>query len=215
MKNKVIKAIEEEKLIVIVRGVKKEKLIPLAEAMYEGGVRLLEITYDAKGIVTDEETAENIKMLATHFDGRMYIGAGTVLKESQAELTKNAGGTFIISPDTNPEVIKKTVELGLVSIPGALTPSEIQRAHINGADFVKLFPITSMGVEYVKAVSAPLSHIKLLAVGGVGLDNIPDYLKSGVCGFGLGSNIIDKKALGEDDYKTITGFAKQYTMAVK
>ena len=215
MKNKVIKAIEEEKLIVIVRGVKKEKLIPLAEAMYEGGVRLLEITYDAKGIVTDEETAENIKMLAKHFDGRMYIGAGTVLKESQAELTKNAGGTFIISPDTNPDVIKKTVELGLVSIPGALTPSEIQRAHINGADFVKLFPITSMGVEYVKAVSAPLSHVKLLAVGGVGLDNIPDYLKSGVCGFGLGSNIIDKKALAEDDYKTITELAKQYTMAVK
>ena len=208
MKNKVIKAIEEEKLIVIVRGVKKEKLIPLAEAMYEGGVRLLEITYDAKGIVTDEETTENIKMLATHFDGRMYIGAGTVLKESQAELTKNAGGTFIISPDTNPDVIKKTAELGLVSIPGALTPSEIQRAHINGADFVKLFPVTSMGVEYVKAVSAPLSHVKLLAVGGVGLDNIPDYLKSGVCGFGLGS-------LAEDDYKTITELAKQYTMAVK
>ncbi|MBR5517886.1 MAG: bifunctional 4-hydroxy-2-oxoglutarate aldolase/2-dehydro-3-deoxy-phosphogluconate aldolase [Clostridia bacterium] len=215
MKNKVIKAIEEEKLIVIVRGVKKEKLIPLAEAMYEGGVRLLEITYDAKGIVTDEETSENIKMLTKHFEGRMYIGAGTVLKESQAELTKNAGGTFIISPDTNPDVIKKTVELGLVSIPGALTPSEIQRAHINGADFVKLFPITSMGVEYVKAVSAPLSHVKLLAVGGVGLDNIPDYLKSGVCGFGLGSNIIDKKALAEDDYKTITELAKQYTMAVK
>ena len=215
MKNNVIKAIENEKLIVIVRGVEKEKLIPLAEAMYEGGVRILEITYDAKGIVTDEETAENIKMLATHFEGRMYIGAGTVLKESQVQLTKNAGGTFIISPDTNTDVIKKTSELGLVSIPGALTPSEIQKAHISGADFVKLFPVTSMGVEYVKAVSAPLSHIKLLAVGGVGLDNIPDYLKAGVSGFGLGSNIIDKKALDEGDYKTITELAKQYTMAVK
>lgn len=215
MKNNVTKAIENEKLIVIVRGVKKEKLIPLAEAMYEGGVRLLEITYDAKGIVTDEETAENIKMLATHFEGRMYIGAGTVLKESQVQLTKNAGGTFIISPDTNTDVIKKTSELGLVSIPGALTPSEIQKAHISGADFVKLFPVTSMGVEYVKAVSAPLSHIKLLAVGGVVLDNIPDYLKAGVSGFGLGSNIIDKKALDEGDYKTITELAKQYTMAVK
>ena len=154
-------------------------------------------------------------MLTTHFEGRMYIGAGTVLKESQVQLTKNAGGTFIISPDTNTDVIKKTSELGLVSIPGALTPSEIQKAHISGADFVKLFPVTSMGVEYVKAVSAPLSHIKLLAVGGVGLDNIPDYLKAGVSGFGLGSNIIDKKALDEGDYKTITELAKQYTMAVK
>lgn len=215
MNNKIIKAIEDEKMIAIVRGVEKEKIIPLAEAMYEGGIYLLEITYDAKGETTDEVTAENIKMLVEHFEGRMYIGAGTVLKESQVELTKNAGGEFIISPDTNPAVIKKTKELGLISIPGALTPSEIQKAHISGADFVKLFPVTSMGVDYVKAVAAPLSHIKLLAVGGVDLNNIPDYLKSGICGFGIGSNIIDKKALEEENYKAITELAKQYTMVVK
>ena len=134
MRNEVIKTIEKEKIITIVRGVKREDLIPLAEAMYKGGIRLMEITYDATGKTPDEETAENIKMLAEHFKGRMFIGAGTVIRENQVELTKEAGGMFIISPDTYEGVIKKTRELSLVSIPGALTPTEIQTAHRAGAD---------------------------------------------------------------------------------
>lgn len=213
--NDIIKTIENEKIVVIVRGVESEKLVPLAEAMYKGGIRLLEITYSANGSVSDEETANNIKILAEHFKGRMYIGAGTVIKESQVELTKAAGGSFIISPDTYPDVIKKTKELGMVSMPGALTPSEIQIAHRAGADFVKLFPITNMGVGYVKAVKAPLSHIKLLAVGGVNESNMKDYLNAGVCGFGIGSNIIDKKLIAENNYEAITELAKKYTSIVK
>lgn len=145
----------------------------------------------------------------------MYIGAGTVLTEKQAELTKSAGGRFIISPDTNPNVIKKTKELGMVSIPGALTLSEIQLAHRSGADFVKLFPITNMGVDYVKAVKAPLSHISFLAVGGVNENNIADYMKAGVCGFGIGSNIVSKKLISENNFEAITESAKQYVSAVK
>ena len=214
MREKVIEAINKEKIVVIVRGVESEKLIPMAEAMYKGGIRLLEVTYSANGKISDEETAENIKKLSEHFEGRMYIGAGTVINEKQVELTKQAGGKFIISPDAYPEVIKKTREEGLVSMPGALTPSEIQMAHRAGADFVKLFPIKNMGVDYVKAVSAPLSHIKFLAVGGVDLTNIGDYLKAGVCGFGIGSNIIDKKKLAENDYEGITELAKKYVAAV-
>ena len=104
----VIKKILEEKIITIVRGVPADKLIPLAEAMYEGGIRFLECTYDASGKISDEEIAANIKMLADHFCGRMYVGAGTVLTKKQVVLTKKAGGVFIISPDTNPAVIKKT-----------------------------------------------------------------------------------------------------------
>ncbi len=215
MREKVIEVIEKEKIIVIVRGVESDKLIPMTEAMYKGGIRLLEVTYSANSKISDEETAENIKKLSEHFEGRMFIGAGTVLTEKQVELTKAAGGKFIISPDAYTEVIKKTRELGLVSMPGALTPSEIQAAHRAGADFVKLFPITNMGVDYVKAVSAPLSHIKLLAVGGVNESNIADYLKAGVSGFGLGSNIIDKKKLQENDYDGITELAKKYVAAVR
>ena len=210
MRNNVINSVLENKIIVIVRGLEKEKLIPFAEAVYEGGIRLLEITYSADGKISDEETAENIKMLSEHFEGRMFIGAGTVLNEKQVVLTKNAGGKFIISPDTNPAVIKKARELELVSMPGALTPTEIQLAHLSGADFVKLFPISSLGVEYVKAVKAPLSHIKLLAVGGVNTENMADYLKVGACGFGLGSNIVDKKSIAANDWQGITALAKKY-----
>lgn len=215
MREQVISTIENEKIIVIVRGVKRENLIPLAEAMYAGGIRLLEITYSADGKISDEETADNIKMLAEHFNGRMFIGAGTVLTERQVELTKAAGGLFIISPDTNTSVIKKSRECDLVSMPGALTPTEIQTAHLAGADFVKLFPITSLGPEYVKAVKAPLSHIKLLAVGGVDLDNMNDYIKVGVSGFGLGSNIVDKKLIEKSDYDAITALAGKYVEALR
>ncbi len=211
----IIKSVLDRKLIAIVRGVEKEKLIPLAEAMYEGGIRLLEVTYSANGSVSDEDTAANIKMLADHFGDRMYIGAGTVIKTSQVELTKKAGGRFIISPDTNVEVIKLTKELGLVSMPGAFTPTEIQTAHNAGADFVKLFPAVNCGPDYFKAVSAPLSHIKFLAVGGIDCDNMADYLKVGVCGFGIGSNIINKKMLDSGDYAGLTALAKRYVDAVK
>lgn len=215
MREQIIKTIEKEKVIVIVRGVEKEKLIPLAEAMYEGGIRLLEITYSANGKVSDEETAENIRMLAEHFENRMYIGAGTVLTERQVELTAQVGGKFIISPDTCPQVIQKTRELGLVSMPGALTPSEMQIAHRSGADLIKIFPITSLGVDYVKAVKAPLSHLKMLAVGGVDENNIHEYLKVGIDGFGLGSNIIDKKKLAQNDWGGITELAQKYVSLVK
>ena len=215
MKSKVISTIENEKIIVIVRGVKREKLIPLAEAMYKGGIRLIEITYSANGAVSDEDTAESIRILASHFEGKMFIGAGTVLTEKQVELTKKAGGTFIISPDTYENVIKKTNELEMVSIPGALTPTEIQSAIRFGASFVKLFPITSLGESYVKAVKAPLSHAKLLAVGGVDENNMSRYLKAGICGFGIGSNIVDKKLIDSDDYLSITRLAERFVSAIK
>jgi 2-dehydro-3-deoxyphosphogluconate aldolase/(4S)-4-hydroxy-2-oxoglutarate aldolase len=215
MNKELIKQIEKEKIIVIVRGVESEKLIPLAEAIYNGGIHFLEITYSANSSVSDEETAENIKLLASHFKDRMHIGAGTVLTEKQVELTYQAGGEFIISPDTNPEVIKKTKSLGMLSMPGALTPTEVQIAHRSGADFVKLFPVTNLGVGYIKAVKAPLSHIKFLAVGGINLDNINEYLSAGVSGFGIGTNITDKEMIKNNDFEGITKLAKKYVEAVK
>ena len=216
MQNKfdLLTAIEEYKIIAILRGVPKDKLIKTAEALYDGGIRLLEITYTANGSVSDEETAEGIALLSQHFEGRMFIGAGTVLNKSQVQLTASAGGLFIISPNTDKEVIEETVRLGLASIPGALTPTEVVNAHNYGADFVKLFPVSNMGPEYVKVVKAPLSHIKLLAVGGVDENNMQSYLKVGACGFGLGSNLVDKKLIEKDDYKGLTNLAKKFTEAI-
>ena len=214
MREQTINGIEKEKLIVIVRGIEKEYLIPLAEAMYAGGIRLIEVTYDASGKISDEETADNIALLAKHFGGCMLVGAGTVLTEKQAELTKNAGGSFIISPNTDANVIRTTKMLGMVSIPGALTPTEAQTAHLAGADFVKLFPLDAMGAEYLKAISAPLSHIKFLAVGGINLENIAKYRKAGAKGFGIGSNIVNKQWIREGKFEEITALAKAYVSAV-
>lgn len=205
--NKILK----EKIVVIVRGVEREALIPFAEAIYKGGIRLLECTYDATGKISDEEMADRIKMLADHFGDRMEIGAGTVLTEQQVELTKKAGGKFIISPDTNAAVIAKTKKEGLVSIPGALTPSEATAAHRAGADFVKLFPVGSMGAGYLKDVKAPLSHIRFLAVGGVDSDNMNEYFSRGACGIGVGSSIVNKELISLGKWDEITALAKKYT----
>lgn len=214
MNKKMIDALYENKIIAIVRGVDREKLISLAQALYNGGIRFMEITYSADGKVKDEETAENIKILCDYFKEKMYVGAGTVLNVKQVELTKNVGGQFIISPDVREEVIKRTCELDMVSIPGALTPTEIQTAHKAGADFVKLFPVTNLGVDYVKAIKAPLSHIKFLAVGGINTKNMCDYLKAGVCGFGIGGNIINKEMLEKNDYEALENLAREYISAL-
>ncbi len=215
MYNKIINSILEHKIIVIVRGVDKDKLIPLTEALYAGGIRLMEITYSANGSISDQETAENIRMLSHCFEGKMHIGAGTVLTPEQVTLTKHAGGRFIISPNTDKSVITKTKELGLISMPGALTPSEIQKAHIYGADFVKVFPINSLGAGYLKAIKAPLSHIKLLAVGGINEKNMNDYLRAGACGFGVGANLVNNSLIKANDFESITNLAKQYTAVIK
>ena len=208
---KIVELILKEKIIVIVRGVAREKLIPFAEAIYRGGIRFIECTYDAEGTIPDEEIAGNIQMLAEHFEGRMVIGAGTVIREKQVEMTKAAGGKFIISPDTNPEIIAKTKSEGLVSIPGAFTPSEAACAHRAGADFIKLFPIKYMGPAYLKDIKAPLSHIRFLAVGGVNRTNILEYQASGACGFGIGGEIVDKKLIAENDFEAIEKIARSYT----
>ena len=210
-----IKRIEDEKVIVIVRGVDKKDILELAEAMYAGGIRLIECTYDARGITPDEETAQKIALLAEHFGDRMDVGAGTVLKPSQVALTAQAGGKFIISPDTNPEIIKKTKELGLVSIPGALTPTEVVTAHNAGADFVKLFPVGTFGSTYIKDIAAPLSHVKLLAVGGVNDENMGEYLAAGACGIGIGSAVVNKKLIESRNFAAITEMAKKYTDKLK
>lgn len=210
MKKRIIDAVLKHKIIAILRGVPKDKIIPLADALYDGGIRLIEVPFDMKKKVSDEETCEMISMLVNRFQDKMFVGTGTVLTPIQVEMTKKAGGNYIISPDTSEEVIKKTVQLGMVSMPGALTPSEITAAVKYGADFVKVFPVGNFGPSYIKAVRAPLSNVKMLAVGGINEKNIKEYLDVGICGFGIGSNIVDKKMLENDDYEGITNLTKKF-----
>lgn len=209
-----IKRIEEEKIIVILRGYDYEALEKTVRAMYAGGIRCCEVTYDSLGKISDEQTAANIAGLVKAFPD-MLIGAGTVLTEKQVELTRAAGGKYIISPDTNPDIIKKTKELGLVSIPGALTPSEATLAHRSGADFVKLFPNGEMKPTYLKALVAPLSHIKFLAVGGVDITNLTEALQMGACGVGIATAIANKKLVLAGKFEEITALAREYVTAIR
>lgn len=210
----VINTIEREKIIVILRGFSYDELKNTVAAMREGGIRCCEVTYDSLGKTTDEQTAGLIARLCIDFPD-MLIGAGTVFKESQVELTKNAGGKFIISPDTNPDVIKKTVELGLVSIPGALTPSEATLANRSGADFVKLFPNGEVKQTYLKALVAPLSHIKFLAVGGINAENLTDTLKMGAVGVGVATGIANKEFIRAGKFDEITKRARKFVSAAR
>ena len=201
------------KLIALLRGVQQEELLPLCEALYQGGIRLVEVTYAADG-TQNPETAAKIRLLADHFADRMAIGAGTVVSSEQVAMTHEAGGSFIISPNTVASVIQKTKELGMISIPGALTPTEVSVAHDLGADFVKLFPIGNLGSGYVKAIKAPLSHIRLLAVGGIDHNNLTEYLRAGVCGVGVGANIVNKDLLRQGNFEAIAALAAEYTARI-
>ncbi len=207
----VLKDIEENKIIVIMRGFTTEQLVNSVDAMEKGGIRLVEVTFDQSGVVNDETTAENIRVLKEKFEGKVRIGAGTVMTEKQVELACQAGAEFIISPDCYDKVIKKTRELGMVSIPGVYTPTEAANAYRFGADFAKLFPNSELKLSFLKALTVPLSHIKFLAVGGVNHENMKDYLDAGAKGIGVATAIADKKVIFAGDYEEITRRARLFT----
>lgn len=204
-----IELLKKEKLIVILRGLKREQMIPTARALHVSGVHFLEVTFVQNSKTCVEDTTWAIRNAVERFPD-LYVGAGTVLSVLQAEAAYEAGAKYIISPNADEAVIRRTMELGMVSIPGAFSPSEIVNAYNWGATFVKLFPAGDLGIAYVKAIRAPISHIPLLAVGGVVLENMEAFYKAGICGFGIGGSIVKKEFIDRGDYDALTALAKQY-----
>lgn len=215
MREEVIRSVDKEKVVAIVRGISPDKILRVAEALYNGGIRLMEVTFDQTKPDRFSDTCDAIAAIAKEFKGRMYVGAGTVTSPKLAEMAHEAGALFIVSPDCNPETIKRTRELGMVSMPGAMTPTEILAAHEAGADYIKLFPVGNLGAGYVKAVRAPISHLKMLAVGGVNAANVKEFLDAGCCGAGIGGNLANKKWIEAGEFDKITEVAKEICAAVK
>ena len=211
MREQIIQKVLEKKIVAIVRGVYGEDCVNLARALCEGGIELLEVTFDQSKPELLERTSDTIRMLNEQLGDRMLFGAGTVTSLEMLELAKGAGAQFIVSPDTNEAVIRATVAAGMVSMPGALTPTEIISAHSYGADFVKVFPAGTQGTGYLKAVTAPLNHIRLLAVGGVNEKNIADFLAAGAVGVGAGGNLVNKTWIANGEFDQITALAKEFT----
>lgn len=206
MRENVIRLIEENKIIAIVRGANIEEAVLAAEAMYRGGIRLIEVTFNQRCPETFPDTIAAIRAIKEHCPD-MTVGAGTVLTPREVELAREASAEYIVSPDTDVTVIRRTIELDMVSLPGAYTASEAKVAHNAGADFVKLFPCTD--TAYLKAITAPLSHIRFLAVGGVGVDNITDFIAAGAVGVGIGGALVNAKLLRCGRYDLIEDTARR------
>jgi len=215
MRETVLEWVAREKVVAIVRGAESSVCTRVAEALYAGGIRLMEITYDQRSPESWEDTAAAIGQTARRFEGRMLVGAGTVTEPGLVELTHRAGGCFIISPDTNEAVIRRTRELDMVSMPGAMTPTEILTAHRAGADFVKLFPAAGLGPAYLRAVCAPLSHVKIMVVGGIDEKNVGAFLAAGAAGAGVGGNLANRQWIWDGAWDKITQAARLLTGAVR
>ncbi len=198
------KFIKDHGLIVIMRGVELEKASDVAKALYDGGARVIEVAFNPSDPDTVAKTTAIIKKIYQTLGDKILVGAGTVISPEYAIAAADAGAKFIFSPNTDIEIIKKTKELGLVSIPGALTPSEVMSAYNAGADLIKLFPITKKDVDYVIGITRPLSHVPFICVGGVDLDTIELYIKAGALGVGTGISILKPELLEAQDYETIT-----------
>lgn len=214
MRETVINEIKKQKIIAIMRGLSTDEAVKTAKALYEGGITLVEVTFNQKAPESFVDTAAAIKAIKEEMGDKMLVGAGTVTSPELVKLAAKAGALYIISPDTDVEVIKTTKELGLVSLPGAYTPTEAKVAHNAGADFVKLFPCVGNAPAYVKAVCAPLNHINFLAVGGVSADNASDFLKAGALGVGVGGNLVNKEWIKNGEFDKITAEAKKYVASV-
>ncbi len=198
-------------IIAIMRRLPGDALLRTAEALLKGGVQLIEVAFDQNGSITD--TAEAIARLAAEFSHELCLGAGTVLTYAQLSAAREAGARYIIAPDTNAEIIEATRAAGLVSIPGALTPTEISRAYALGAHMVKVFPAGQMGPGYFAAIKAPLSHIPLAAVGGVDVSDVRAYRRAGAEAFGISSRLISAEAVRCGVYGDITAKARAFSTA--
>lgn len=204
----VIEKVLESKVVAIVRGL-ESKHAEFAKALYDGGVKCIEVTFNQAKPEEHEQTLNAIRSIKEVMGEKMCVGAGTVTSIELTEKAYSAGAQFIVSPNMDPAVIKRTIELDMVSMPGAMTPTEIFEAHRAGADFVKVFPAGTLGAGHIKAIRGPLNHIRLLAVGGVNEKNAAEFIKAGCVGLGVGGNLVNKEWIANGEFDKITELAKE------
>lgn len=205
----------EGRIIAIVRGVASEDMLPLVRALEAGGVRAIEVTFDLRAPESWPDTLRAIRAIADEFNGRVLPGAGTVLTPEQVRMAHDAGATYIISPDVDEAVIAQTRALGMASLPGALTPTEIMRAVRAGCDIVKIFPAGELGAGYIKSIRAPLGHVPMFAVGGVNAANAAEFMRAGVSGLGVGGALTDRALIAGHRFDLIEANARAIVEAAR
>jgi len=201
--------LERVGLIPVLRARNAGQAHAVVQAMLAGGVTVVEVTMTVPGAV------DLLAELSCEYGAKLLLGAGTVTTGAQAEATIDAGAEFVVSPSFHPDVIAVTKAHKKVSIPGALTPTEIVTAVEAGADYVKVFPCSAMGgASYLNSLLAPFPHLKLIPTGGVTLENAESYLKAGARALGVGSDLVNLAAIDQGVPETITAAARAWLKVI-
>lgn len=203
-------AIEQGGIMPVLRARSAKEGHALVEALVAGGITVMEVTMTVPGAV------ELLRDLKKEFGDQLLLGSGTVTTAGQAAATIDAGAAFVVSPSFHPDVVMKTRELGKVSIPGALTPTEVITAWRAGADYVKIFPCSAVGgASYLKALLAPFPELKLIPTGGVTLATAADFLKAGARALGVGTDLVNPAAIANGQPEKVTETARAYLDIVR
>ncbi|HID23511.1 MAG TPA: bifunctional 4-hydroxy-2-oxoglutarate aldolase/2-dehydro-3-deoxy-phosphogluconate aldolase [Planctomycetaceae bacterium] len=199
----------DEGIVAIIRSDSPDQLTEVAEALYEGGIGVIEVTFTVPGVL------EIISSVRKRLGGKVLLGAGTVLDPESARAALLAGAEFVVAPSLNLDVIRLCHRYDKLVMPGAFTPTEVVQAWEAGADIVKIFPASVGGPSYLKALRGPLPHIRMLPTGGVNLQTLPDFLRAGACAVGLGGALVEKEALREGNVERIRALAAEYVALVR
>lgn len=209
MRAKVLDVLAETRLIAILRGNFGERLIDIASALIDGGVRMLEISTVSKNY------AEGIRDIARLHGDRVIVGAGTVLNTEHLAKVIAAGASFIVSPDSNREVIEESRKQDCASFPGVFTPTEITAAIRYGADAVKVFPASALGTSFVRRVRGPLPDVKMIPTGGVNLENVDEWFQAGAYAVAMGSELVGTSDIHAFDANVLTARARKFALAAR
>lgn len=200
-KDKVLEGLLASKVIAVIRMTDAVRLAKVAAALRKGGISALEVTMTVPGAV------EIIRAMARDKKPGTLVGAGTVLDAGTASDVIAAGADFVVSPVTDRDMIQACREAEVLVAPGAFTPTEILGAWRAGADIVKVFPATSLGPQFFRDIRGPLPQVRLMPTGGVTLENAREFLAAGACCVGIGTALLDKKAIEAGDWKALTARA--------
>jgi 2-dehydro-3-deoxyphosphogluconate aldolase/(4S)-4-hydroxy-2-oxoglutarate aldolase len=204
-----LKVLTDVGLVPVVRAKSADVLSGVARAFIDGGVPVVEVTLTVPGAI------DGIRRLVAEFGKDLLVGVGSVTKVSQAEEAIAAGAQFVVGPVLVPDVIEAAHRLDKVVIPGALTPTEIFRAHELGADIVKVFPASVGGPAFFKAILAPMPFLKLMPTGGVDLSTAAAFLRAGAVTLGAGTAMVDARAIEMHDWPALTSLARQFREEVR
>jgi 2-dehydro-3-deoxyphosphogluconate aldolase/(4S)-4-hydroxy-2-oxoglutarate aldolase len=196
-------------IIAVVRVPDAAQVLPVCEALLEGGIIALEITF------TVPDALKVIRLASGQLGRTALVGAGTVLNADMARAALEAGAEFIVSPITRAAIAEAAHAANKPVMLGAYTPTEAQTAHEAGADFIKLFPADKLGPAYVKALRAPLPHLKIVPTGGVDLNTAADFLKAGCAALGVGGSLLTTEILRARDWPALTRLAAEYVKVVR